>query len=78
MKAFPIPSYVNSSGETHDVKNQGMDLRDYFAAQAMVGILTMLRGGNEGLITVQESTSKYAYEWADAMMEARLSNEYKD
>ncbi len=49
----------------------GMDLRDYFAAQAMVGILTMLKGGNEGLITVQESTSKYAYEWADAMMEAR-------
>jgi len=64
MKAFPSPHWKQSEYE-------GMDLRDYFAAQAMVGILTMLRGGNEGLITVQESTSKYAYEWADAMMEAR-------
>jgi hypothetical protein len=63
MKAFPNTSH-------RDLDN-GMDLRDYFAAQAMVGILTMLKGGNEGLITVQESASKYAYEWADAMMEAR-------
>ena len=52
-------------------KNEVIGMRDYFAGQAMVGVLTMLRGGNEGLITVQESTSKYAYEWADAMMEAR-------
>jgi len=64
MKAFPNSKYHNS-----DVN--GMELRDYFAAQAMVGILTMLKGGNEGLILVQESSSKYAYEWADAMMEAR-------
>jgi hypothetical protein len=68
MKAFPTEHAVAG---TMDVKADGMDLRDYFAAQAMVGVLTMLRGGNEGLITVQESTSKYAYEWADAMMEAR-------
>lgn len=65
MKAFPS-NYTKT-----EVTETGMDLRDYFAAQAMVGILTMLRGGNEGLITVQESTSKYAYEWADAMMKAR-------
>ena len=65
MKAFPQLAHWDI-----DERN-GMDLRDYFAAQAMVGILTMLRGGNEGLITVQESTSKYAYEWAYAMMEAR-------
>jgi hypothetical protein len=67
MKAFPSKGW--NGYET--IINEGMDLRDYFAAQAMVGILTMLRGGNEGLITVQESTSKYAYEWADAMMKAR-------
>jgi hypothetical protein len=68
MKAFPTSNAYNTL-------NEGMDLRDYFAAQAMVGILTMLKGGNEGLITVQESTSKYAYEWADAMMEARGKND---
>ena len=64
MKAFPNFSQTM-------FREDGMELRDYFAAQAMVGVLTMLRGGNEGLITVQESTSKYAYEWADAMMKAR-------
>lgn len=47
------------------------DLRDCFAMFAMNGILGMLKGGNEGLITVQESVSKYAYEFADAMLEAR-------
>ena len=70
MKAFPTNIPTSSGGDGFRT-DYGMDLRDYFAAQAMVGILTMLRGGNEGLITVQESVSKYAYEWADAMMEAR-------
>ena len=67
MKAFPtvFMDYIPKP------EHQGMDLRDYFAAKAMAGILTMLRGGNEGLITVQESVSKYAYEWADEMMKAR-------
>jgi hypothetical protein len=68
MKAFPTEHPLLG---TMDLKSDGMDLRDYFAAQAMVGILTMLKGGNEGIITVQESSSRYAYEWADAMMEAR-------
>ena len=77
MKAFPSEKklyWLFRQGDKpipNDVVEQGMDLRDYFAAQAMVGILNMLKGGNKGLITVQESSSKYAYEWADAMMEAR-------
>jgi hypothetical protein len=50
-------------------------LRDLMAMFAMNGILGMLKGGNEGLITVQESVSKYAYEFADAMMEARKPEE---
>jgi hypothetical protein len=75
MKAFPHIAKVHMLDGNSIIKEEitsgGMDLRDYFAAQAMAGVLTMLKGGNEGLITVQESTSKYAYEWADAMMEAR-------
>ena len=51
------------------------DLRDCFAMFAMNGILGMLKGGNEGLVTVQESVSKYAYEFADAMLEARKPTE---
>ncbi len=50
-------------------------LRDLMAMFAMNGILGMLKGGNEGLITVQESVSKCAYEFADAMMEARNTEE---
>jgi predicted RNA polymerase sigma factor len=42
---------------------QGMTLRDYFAAKALQGILF------EGLST--QETARYAYELADAMMEAR-------
>lgn len=71
MKAFPTDYFYDSETNHEILPSEGMDLRDYFAAQAMVGILTMLKGGNEGLITVQESASQYAYEWADAMMKAR-------
>lgn len=71
MKAFPTDYFYDHETKHEILPSEGMDLRDYFAAQAMVGILTMLRGGNEGLITVQESASQYAYEWADAMMKAR-------
>lgn len=53
-KAFPNP---------HLRGDMGMDLRDYFAAKAMQGILF------EGLEPAE--TAKYAYEMADAMMEAR-------
>ena len=45
-------------------------LRHLIAMFAMNGIIGMLKGGNEGLITVQESVSKYSYEFADAMIEA--------
>ncbi len=37
--AFPVPSYVNASGETHESRPQGMSLRDYFAGQALCGII---------------------------------------
>ena len=33
--AFPVPSYVNSNGETFSSNIQGMTLLDWFAGQAM-------------------------------------------
>jgi len=51
MKAFP----------TH--KEEGMDLRDYFAAQAMQRLID--------LITHKKDVAINAYKIADAMMEAR-------
>jgi hypothetical protein len=53
MKAFP----------TH--KEEGMDLRDYFAAKAMQADLTNYDGANWKRVAVQ------AYQMADAMMKAR-------
>lgn len=55
MKAFP-----SVTGQT------GMDLRDYFAAKAMQGLLADTE--------IRQSWAKFAedaYEVADAMMEAR-------
>lgn len=64
MKVFPIldKSYYN----------EGMDLRDYFAAKAMQGFV-------QGLVQIDKNdgektsdvTAMMAYKFADAMMEAR-------
>jgi hypothetical protein len=55
MKAFPSPSHSTT----------GMDLRDYFAAQAMQGLLASdVRATITGF-------AERAYAMADAMMEAR-------
>jgi hypothetical protein len=67
MKAFPLS---NMTG----LNQQGMDLRDYFAARAMQGLLSnpklqaqILNTGGAWGSWVPES----AYGWADAMMKAR-------
>jgi len=43
----------------------GMDLRDYFASQALPSIISAYKGEDT------ESASATAYEYADAMMKAR-------
>jgi len=60
--AFPNEGF-NGWGEPF----QGMTLRDYFAAKAM------LIGGpaNQPPAYDNETRAKYAYEMADAMLEAR-------
>ena len=68
MKAFPgTPTFDQDANKT--VWQEGMDLRDYFAAKALSSIW------HEGNFIFAESDfrlmSNYAYEIADAMMEAR-------
>ena len=53
--AFPI-----------DLSNKGMTLRDYFAAKALVAYFSDGAG-----FALQHEAAKWAYETADAMMEAR-------
>jgi len=65
--AFPVPSYVNADGETHDVSLQGMTLRDYFAAKAMQGDWA---DGAVDLNGYFVKAEEY-YLMADAMMKAR-------
>ena len=47
------------------------DLRDCFAMFAMMGVIGMLKGGEEQLTSTQKHGAMSAYEWADAMLKAR-------
>ena len=62
MKAFPV-QWKTTHG-TQSV-NQGMDLRDYFAAKALQG---MLAGNYQGDIYM---AAQNAYRFADAMIHER-------
>jgi hypothetical protein len=72
MKAFP---YIEQIGIQDVAGYKGMDLRDYFAAQALTGAQiwdAVLNGKNSMLAGDGAKTlSEVAYAIADAMMEAR-------
>jgi hypothetical protein len=60
MKAFPT-----SKDNGHSENQDGMDLRDYFAAEAMQGLLLDINSMEP------EQTATLAYLYADAMMKER-------
>ena len=64
MKAFPTP--------THNLTNDGMDLRDYFAAKAMQMVTfaghPRIKEPDQGWML---RDAKICYEIADAMIKAR-------
>jgi hypothetical protein len=62
MKAFPTTKPL----DLWDAPNQGIDLRDYFASQAMNSYLD----GNDAPIDFYLIAQR-AYQMADAMMKAR-------
>jgi hypothetical protein len=63
MKAFPINSKYD--------ENNGMDLRDYFAAKAMQAIITRCDDKSSEIEHVDSWIGDYAYVVADAMMQTR-------
>ena len=69
MKAFPTGK---TGDKNHDfyVSQDGMDLRDYFAAKALQGLIAGCYSGNYVGFTVEGNVFA-AYEYADAMMKAR-------
>lgn len=64
MKAFP--SEHPSSGTLSNLSD-GMDLRDYFAAKAMVAIIGQCEGGNYDDFCIAHA----AYQMADFMIKER-------
>jgi hypothetical protein len=68
MKAFPT---LADNG--HITTQDGMDLRDYFAAKAMVKLMRMVEtdDGFDNDDDRREGVAILAYLQADAMMEAR-------
>lgn len=70
--AFPQPMATAEDGAMYCSVEKaaelgGMTLRDWFAGQALAGMLA----GPEGDITPTEAIGQYAYQTADAMLEAR-------
>lgn len=68
------PAYPVSLGDQHDqyFASQGMSLRDYFAGQALVGVLAS-RDPDRRPWASMDAT--YAYELADAMLLARTQSQ---
>jgi hypothetical protein len=78
MKAFPHKVYLETTDPAvqNPVIHAGMDLRDYFASQAMQGLIQVVKGcelGRDGSSIMPDSIrlSNVAYGIADAMMKAR-------
>ena len=61
--AFPTPA--------HNLSNDGMTLRDYFAAKAMQGMLANPKLQKQILTAGQSWIEESAWAVADAMLEAR-------
>jgi hypothetical protein len=61
-----IPAFPAPAGVSH-ITDQGMTLRDYFAAQAITGLLTAEIVGEY----TNEHVAEISYRIADAMLKAR-------
>ena len=67
--AFPIKGFQTRAGQGFvNIEAQGMNLRDYFAAQAMSAYIGR---PNFPVSVSDEELSQGCYEMADAMLKAR-------
>jgi hypothetical protein len=66
MKAFPT-----AADNGHEENQDGMDLRDYFAAKAMQAMIGQCEGGNFDDFVI----AKQAYQMADFMIKERGQND---
>ena len=82
--AFPVPEIDGMHG-AYPVREPGMTLRDYFAAQALGGLLVSAEehftgnGRSEEAVSdwhrnVEANWAAFSYRMADAMLAARASS----
>jgi hypothetical protein len=69
IKAFPF-QFEDVTGAKNWLQSEGMDLRDYFAAQF---ISSVAQNSNEGFRYSWPEYATMAYQVADEMMKARQS-----
>lgn len=65
--AFPDPGRAQSAKQRETITETGMTLRDYFAGEALIGMLTQAAAMNRESPPC-ELASKVAYRYADAML----------
>ncbi len=72
--AFPTP--------THNLQNDGMTLRDYFAAKAMQGLIASPRmpapAHHGGTDVTDSMVADLSYKIADAMLSARSTEKARE
>jgi hypothetical protein len=66
---FDTPAFPRAMTETDPVGQSGMTLRDYFAGQALIGILGARQGFMVDVGT--DNAPTFAYRIADKMLEER-------
>ena len=67
--AFPSLHWVARQGHSADENPQGMTLRDYFAAQALGGLINYSPEPDE-----HKAIAELCYSLADAMLKAKEQN----
>ena len=69
--AFPCPVEFDPNGQLVSHGSFGMTLRDWFAGQALAGLIAA-SGNHQGQVCYRtEAVAESAYEAADAMLKAR-------
>ena len=74
MTAPAFPHDEKSGDGTHWTTHSGMTLRDWFAGQALAGIITAMANGQHSPkpgLTPRESIANDAYALADILLAAR-------
>lgn len=67
--AFPVQAYPGDAANPKVRPNTGMSMRDYFAAQAMNGLLANPEEFGENIPV--KDVAEFAFEMANAMLEQR-------